>query len=407
MAAKQKKNRNELRVAQTNAQSSQDQNYTNFSDRQKEQAQAAYNLGGSRSGDLWNSYRSLATKGVNGADNSNLGSGTVSSASAPASAPVGPGSGRDYFSEAEDYSRKLAGPYGGLNEDFYKKMMNNGGLDEKAINNFRGNGVFEEFQKTGGWNDADKANFRSRAGAVLPAMYQGIADDMARRRNVQGGYAPGFGASTRAMARQQGQAMSDANINSELGLADQIRSGRQWGATGGSAAENALQSLISGNMLQTEGMANTGRIAGAGNLTQIGGGRTQRDSSAAATAASRAATAAADARAQAALEWDREKFGLSGAQDLYQFDRGMESGYDDRTLAGMSQQDRMNLGYFGGRQSGIDSTPGWQDTVAPIIGAGAGIAGAFMGGGGSPSGASRALRSSVVSQNNPWSNIQF
>lgn len=385
MAAKNKKERTELRNDQKNEQTHSQNQYQGFTDRQSSMAQAGYNQGGSRSGDLWNYYNALASTA---GKNNSFDAAKAAVAANPSGSGGGGGGGGiktpggDYFSESEGYARNLAGTYGGVNEAFYKKMMDRGGLDDTAINNFRANGLFNEFQKTGGWSDADKANYRSRASSVLPGMYEGISNEMARRANAQG-YGSGFTGAAAALARQQGQAMAEANINAELGLSDSVRSGRQWGAQAGSAAENALQSLISGNMLQTEGLAHSGRVSGAGLLTQIGSGRTQRDSSAAATAAANRATAAANERFRIQNEWDREQFGLTSAQKLFEFDMAQMNQADKNTLAGMSDRNTSNMGYYDARQTGLDKTPGWQDTTASIIGAGAGLAGGLIDLGGS------------------------
>ena len=415
MAAKAKKDRTELKNNQISQQNSQNQLYSGFTGRQNDMSKTAYNENSAKTGDLWNAYGGLASGSRPAATNadSSLGSGVASSGGSNGGG-VGGGTptGGDYFSNAEGYATNLAGQYGGVNPEFYKNMMNNGGLDETAINNFRGNGVFNEFQKTGGWSDSDKANFRSRSSSMLPAMYKNMADSMDRRRNVQGGYAPGFDSSTRAMARSQGQAMADANTNAELGLANQIRSGRQWGAEGGANAENALQSLRTGNMMGAESLAQQGRTTGAGLLTQIGSGRTQRDTTMAGVGASNRATDSANERFQKQLDWDRERTGLAGQSDLMNLLYGQQNNYDQNFLRGASQQDQMNSGMFDSRLSGINSTPGWQDVAAPFVGAAAGLAGGFMSGG-----ASSALNSAggfnigrntgINGGRNPWANIQF
>lgn len=414
MAAKAKKDRKELKNNEISQQNAQNQLYNGFTTRQNQQGQSAYNENASKSGELWNAYGGLTggirsqaptqTGGTEPAVNSGGGGNGGGGGNA--------GGGNDYFTEAEGYARNLAGQYGGVNPEFYKKMMDNGGLDETAMNNFRGNGVFNEFQKTGGWSDSDKANFRSRSNSMLPAMYKNMADNMDRRRNVQGGYAPGFDSSMRAMARSQGQAMADANTNAELGLADQIRSGRQWGAEAGSNAENALQSLRTGNMMGVEGLAQQGRTTGAGLLTNIGSGRTQRDTSMAAVGASNRATDAANERFRQQLDWDRERTGLAGQSELMNMLYGQQNTYDQNFLRGAGQQDEMNNSMFGARQNGINSTPGWQDTVAPFVGAATGLAGGLMTGGassalGAGGGFNIGRNTGISGGRNPWANISF
>jgi len=76
--------------------------------------------------------------------------------------------------------------------------------------------------------------------------------------SIQGGNPQASAAMGLRMAREQAKGMREQSLDTELGLNEQIRSGRQWGAEGGAQAEGALQSLRTGNMIQgQQGAAGT------------------------------------------------------------------------------------------------------------------------------------------------------
>ena len=143
----------------------------------------------------------------------------------------------------------------------------------------RGGGVYDEFAKTGGWTDADVANVRARMASDTPSFYNSLRDRLTTQNSVTGSSNPGFGASLRALAREQARSSADAIRNGEIGLHDSITSGQRWGAEGMTSSESALQQLLQSAMFQglnTAGGLNSkimdarqqGRISGAQGLNQ-------------------------------------------------------------------------------------------------------------------------------------------
>src|SRR5690606_16860196 len=131
----------------------------------------------------------------------------------------------------------------------FKEFGRTGGLDADAINRMRGGGVFSEFQQTGGFSPEDIANIRARANSTLPAYYDAVRQGQNRMASIQGGNPAAQSAMALRLARDQAKAMREQSLDTELGISDRIREGRQWGAEGGAMAEAALQQLLSSNKL--------------------------------------------------------------------------------------------------------------------------------------------------------------
>ena len=131
----------------------------------------------------------------------------------------------------------------------FEAMGANGGLDADAMNRMRGGGVFEDYQKTGGYTEGQLGDIRARANSTLPAFYDTVRQGQNRMASVQGGNPAASAAMGARLAREQAKGMREQTLDTELGLSDRVRTGQQWGAEGGAQAEGALQSLRTGNML--------------------------------------------------------------------------------------------------------------------------------------------------------------
>lgn len=233
---------------------------------------------------------------------------------------------RDFSTTGGWSPERTASMQGNINA--FKDISRTGGVDEEGKNRMRGNGVFDEFQRTGGYSEGDKANIRSRATSVIPAMYSRLRDEAGRMSSVQGGYGPGKVAMMSRLARQNASGLSDASRDAELGIMDKVNQGRQWGTEGMSNAEGNLQGLMSRNKLtsltgaaDTEmGMVNSinqGKMYGTSGI----GGLAENDRQAAAQAAALAQSAGAQSAAQDrwAQEFQlRQKMaGLEGLGSIY------------------------------------------------------------------------------------------
>lgn len=161
-----------------------------------------------------------------------------------------------------------------------KAFGKDGGIDAESMNRFRGNGYFDDLVKTGGWSDADVGNVRARTASQVPSFYGNLRNSMDSARAAQGGYSPGYNYQTAKMARDASREGVGAIRDTEIGLGESIRSGKLSGATGMSSAENALQSLRTGNMYRgmtgaadvETGMMNSinqARLTGMGGINSV------------------------------------------------------------------------------------------------------------------------------------------
>jgi len=112
-------------------------------------------------------------------------------------------------------------------------------------------GSYNRFMETGGLTGDDITNLRARATSIIPSLYENMEGQMARRRNIQGGYSPGFDAQTAELARQSGREMFNASRQAEGDIIDRRLQGQMWGTQGVTDIASRL-----GEMDQRAGLAN-------------------------------------------------------------------------------------------------------------------------------------------------------
>lgn len=261
-----------------------------------------------------------------------------------------------------------------------KDFGRTGGLDSNSMSRMRGMGVFDEYADTGGYSNVDKANIRTRALAPISANAKAASDELGRRRIVQGGYMPGFDASTRALRRDTARSMADTSLDAELGIRDRVDANRQWGAGNVTSSEGAAQNLRTGNMYR--GMTSAGDMemslqnninnymlagmdgerATAMAIADIEGGN-----------ASRGLT---QANADRSFNNSNYMTGLGGLQNLYNTDVSrVESGLD-RGVGIESSRVNSDLGYYQPRTN-LATQPGIGGNIMRGIGAAAGVGAAL------------------------------
>jgi hypothetical protein len=103
--------------------------------------------------------------------------------------------------------------------------------------------IFEEFEKTGGYTDADKANIRSRSNSSIASTYGAIKDNLDRQNRVSGGFGPGLSAASFKLARQGAQDIGTNARDTEIGINDSVRAGRMNAANTIAANQLALQPI--------------------------------------------------------------------------------------------------------------------------------------------------------------------
>jgi hypothetical protein len=282
-------------------------------------------------------------------------------------------------------------------------MGTTGGIDAESMNRFRGGGVYDEFAKSGGYTPQQAQEFRARATSMIPSIYQNAkaqADQMGR---ITGQYNP---AAIARMSRQAGYDTQQAATSAEVDLQNQIRQGREWGASGMTSSENALQGLRTGNMLQGMNSAGAMRanmlnsIAGtqSGAASSMGqldiGGQdliqkgkmfgTQglegiADKEAAAARAAAASRGASSAQNAANAKWlaqfgeRNQEAGLEGLGGLYTAVPG-ELAYYDKSRQSMLGQNVSQTGDIAGVRIQNNPQRDWVSTIGGLAGSFAGAA---------------------------------
>jgi hypothetical protein len=109
---------------------------------------------------------------------------------------------------------------------------------------------YEEFAKTGGISPEEEGKARTSVSHGVSSQYGRLKEYLTRRRAIQGGYAPGFGASQAKVARQSANATGEALTNLDANLLAQRREGRLQGLGG-------LEGMRSGYAGEQQGLLGT------------------------------------------------------------------------------------------------------------------------------------------------------
>jgi hypothetical protein len=239
----------------------------------------------------------------------------------------------------------FSGAKAGYDEASKTGLINRGDFTP-ALEGYKG------FMANGGVN-ADA--LRHRATAQIPDFYNAYKSNLARRQNVQGGYSPGFDAQTEEIGRQAGREGFNASRQVEGDIADKTQQGMEFGVSGyGNLASNIA------------GMEQSGRLAGMGGLTQIGGLEAENNRF----------NAGEKNTLQRQLLDAYQRGGITNAQgmsDVMHSDIGQYQNANSNQLAGMGGQANTNLGNIGQRQQIQDRH--WYDMIPGLVGAAGGIAG--------------------------------
>jgi len=272
--------------------------------------------------------------------------------------------------------------------------------DPEIANRFRGNGVFDEFAKTGGYSEGDISNIRSRANSVIPAYYDVAKTEAGRMGSVQGGYGPGRSALMARMSRDQSRGAAGQALDTEVGIKENVNAGRQWGSDQMSTAEGALQgtrmnaltgaSSAESNMLNSiaqnrigaagagggneigmQGVVQKGKMFGTQGLEGMAESAANRAASASAASGAASSQAAADARWRAQFDREGQQYGLEGMQSLYGNAPGEVGMYLDANNQGRSVNNSVQ-GRLIDQRMGNNPKRDWLATIGGIAGAAGG-----------------------------------
>ena len=93
-------------------------------------------------------------------------------------------------------------------------------------------GQYNNLAQTGGFSPQDITELRARAASPIRAAYGNAEQEIGRQRTLQGGYSPNATAALVKMARERGQAGSDAMTGVNASLAQMIQQGKLAGMQG-------------------------------------------------------------------------------------------------------------------------------------------------------------------------------
>jgi hypothetical protein len=250
------------------------------------------------------------------------------------------GGWNDFASGKHSYDRSLLDRSGRNRSWAVFDDLSKGGLGAEEINRIRGNGVFDEFSKTGGYSAGDISNIRQRGTSTIPAYYAAARDEASRQAAIQGGYGMGQQALMAQLSRNAAQSGQKAALDTEIGIKEGVNKGRQWGTEGMSAAELDLGRITSSNK-QAAGV-------GFGNIYESD--RLQENF---------------------VQDFDKRNIskGLEGIHNLRTTYSGELSHLDEMEIA---SRKLANEGIYGGQELYIKNNPqrDWYATIAQMIGAG-------------------------------------
>lgn len=104
---------------------------------------------------------------------------------------------------------------------------------------------YSQFADTGGFSPTDLQNIRARALSPVKAIYANAQANANRSKSLQGGYSPGMNVANARLAREQGQATSDAATGAESNIAQMVQQGKLAGMGGMSGIYSATPGMAS------------------------------------------------------------------------------------------------------------------------------------------------------------------
>lgn len=144
-----------------------------------------------------------------------------------------------------------------------QKFAAAGGLDPGDLERIN-RPLFEEFERTGGYSDEDRANIRNRSNATIPGIYAAQRDELKRNQIASGQMGPGWSEAGFKLARQGAQGAATNARDTELGISDAVRTGRMDAAK-----------TIAGNQLALQPIKNAATLGGYGAAGQLDISRNQ------------------------------------------------------------------------------------------------------------------------------------
>lgn len=245
-------------------------------------------------------------------------------------------------------------------------------ISDEDKNTMLANGTFQKFIDTGGFSQDDIQNLRARSISPLLSTFSNANNEIARTRSLQGGYSPNTTAALAANARNLGYGAADASTNVEAGLADSIRSGKEWGAQGMSAAGTNIADLTQ-----------RGKVSGATGLAQTALAEQSAQKSIMDLDAEMKKSGAAGLSDQEKASLAAELTAAGGKGNLASLAAGQANQATGSMLHNADEQQSANLGLTQDQMNSFNIPNGFQNAmgnVNSVLGTAGNIAGAASGG---------------------------
>jgi hypothetical protein len=91
-------------------------------------------------------------------------------------------------------------------------------------------GTLGELATTGGYSTGDISNIRERGISPIRSVYANAMQNLNRQRSLQGGYSPGYGATTARMSRDLSEQLAGTTTNVNAQIAQMVAQGRMQAA---------------------------------------------------------------------------------------------------------------------------------------------------------------------------------
>lgn len=288
--------------------------------------------------------------------------------------PGGGGGGGGYTAQTYTPAKAALSGYIGESANIARALGAGGVWDPKIREGYT------KFADTGGFTPEDIQNIRQRGTSNIPSFYEAIRNQMAQKANAAGiNNASIFSAASGRLTRQQAQAAQEAALNTELGISDQIRAGKQLGLEGLFGLDKSSNEFRSQGM---QGLLGAGSEENAMNRYNTDAENTARQFNTN-EINSAAASGAAASRANQDMLFDMAKLrenayltGLGGMMDVYTSSPAELARYDNLDL----QNRDLTGGQIGSNintRAQYNPNVSWFDRAMQGAGAVAGLVGAF------------------------------
>ena len=140
--------------------------------------------------------------------------------------------------------------------------INTNPVSASDANTMLANGTFQKFIDTGGFSPTDIQDIRARAISPTISAYSDAQRQMLQNNRISNGFATNTPAALAEMARDESNQISNSDIAANSNIAQEVQQGKEFGASGMSAAGSNLANLnLEGRISGATGQAQSALAA--------------------------------------------------------------------------------------------------------------------------------------------------